>query len=96
MKTGAELIADERNRQVNEKGYDAKNDDAYDDGELSDVGAFLAINPDTTAEVSLPVWGSKLSDHVREKYAADPIRRLAIAGALIAAEIDRLQRAGAK
>ena len=42
-------------------------------------------------DVSGP-WPDVLLLHVREKYACDEVRKLSIAGALIAAEIDRLQR----
>ena len=34
MKTGIELIAAERERQIKELGYDAENDGAYLKGEL--------------------------------------------------------------
>lgn len=92
MKTGAELIAEERQRQINEKGWTAEHDDSHTRGELSDVGALLAIDISTYSDIAVPPWGAKLDDHVREKYADHPVRRLTIAGALIAAEIDRLQR----
>jgi len=91
MKTGAELIAEERHRQVTVGGWTPEHDDKHCDGELSDVAAALAVHPDTTSEISIPVWGSKLDDKLRAR--CDDIRRLTIAGALIAAEIDRLQRA---
>jgi hypothetical protein len=36
-------------------------------------------------------WPCERAEHVKEKYGSDLVSRLAIAGALLAAEIDRLQ-----
>jgi len=38
-------------------------------------------------------WFMRRANHIRTKYANDPIRRLTIAAAMLAAEIDRLMRA---
>lgn len=96
---GAELIAQERRRQVFEKRYDPEHDDEHGDGSLLHAGILLACDvaglevfgvdpPDLGGP-----WPDALCLHVREKHADDEVRRLTIAGAMIAAEIDRLIRA---
>jgi hypothetical protein len=99
VSSGAELIAEERKRQILGEGYNASHDDYHDRGELSAAGASYAMaasaqvkfRRDTMADITPPSqwpWEQewwKLSD--------DPVRTLTKAGALIAAEIDRLQRA---
>ena len=83
MKNGIELIAEKRAKHES-KGWDAKHDKLHRHGELALVAARLIvigtdaniIHPD-----GIPDWGlDKRED----------IDRLAIAGSLIAAEIDRL------
>lgn len=96
MKTGTELIDDERARQIAKEGWTPEHDDEHDEGELSRAAACYATP----------------TDHRRYYASADPmtdppadwpwdpewwkpkdrIRDLVRAGALIAAEIDRLQR----
>jgi hypothetical protein len=98
---GVALIAAERQRQMNEKGWTAEHDDGHTDQTIAHA-AFYILNvhlsgshvPDGSEidRDDLP-WPDRLADHVQHKYANDPVRRLTIAGALIAAEIDRLQRA---
>jgi hypothetical protein len=39
-----------------------------------------------------PQWVEELCEHANRKYRRAPIRRLVIAGALLAAEIERLER----
>lgn len=93
--TGAELIAAERSRQITQENWDSQHDDEHSCGTLSVIAAALAVSG-TDARVEDPCdrvidgydcWG------LRKKHGDNPIRCLAIAGALIAAEIDRLQRA---
>jgi hypothetical protein len=96
MKTGAELIAEERTRQIEEEGWIAANDDDHDHGELALAGAAYALSgiedfalQPLRAEIRrLFPWSP---DWLKPR---NPIRDLTRAGALIAAEIDRLQRAG--
>lgn len=94
MKTGIELIVDERNRQVSDEGWTASHDDDHDDCEMLAAAVLYAAStfPDKRAtEVAraIPFPWDGGSDK-REKH--DRKRRLVIAGALIAAEIDRLSR----
>lgn len=74
-----EAIHIERIRQIANKGYSANHDDDHSDGILANVAAQLILNEND-------LWG------LTAKYAHDRMRQLVIAGALIAAEIDRLAR----
>lgn len=97
---GAGFIAAERSRQFMRKGYDTLHDDEHTDGSLLVAGILIACG---VADLELTVgppdlngpWPDQLAMHVAAKYGDDHIRRLTIAGAMIAAEIDRLQRAKA-
>lgn len=92
MKTGIERIADERKRQIKEEIWTPEHDDAFVNAELSYAAAAYAIpndEPMLVRAVHLWPW-----DHEWWKPTPDDrIRELEKAGALIAAEIDRLQRA---
>jgi hypothetical protein len=93
MKTGIELIAEERTRQIAVKGWTLEHDDEHTDGALRVVAATCAVDG-TDAEVVDPLdrtWGI-VERHGYQGDVPEPIHLLAIAGALIAAEIDRLQR----
>ena len=95
---GAELIAQERRRQVLLKRYDPAHDDAHADGSLLIAGLLIAcdVAGHSLANVDPPdlngPWPDALLLHVREKHAGNEIRQLVFAGAMIAAEIDRLNR----
>lgn len=103
--TGVELIAAERQRQVAEEEFDADHDSYHVDGELAIVAAIYAAAGDKEVKVlrfnvetevsHLPViadaWPERWDPDYDKRGNYDPIRRLTIAGALIAAEIDRLQ-----
>lgn len=78
---GAELIATERSEQFVREGWESSHDDAHTAGELAQAGAAYALNDETL--FPWPDWW---------KPGDDPVRRLVKAGALIAAEIDRLSR----
>jgi hypothetical protein len=93
MKTGIELIADERNRQVSVEGWTPAHDDEHDCGELADAAVVYTLeagerlNTKCIEFVSHWPWALEWW-----KPSPDPVRNLVKAGALIAAEIDRLQR----
>lgn len=96
--TGCELIAEERQRQVDEEGWTSEHDDQHAGGQLAQAGACYAawaecvcIPEHCEPKVGQVVWPFG-ADQFKPK---DRIRNLVRAGALIAAEIDRLQRAGA-
>lgn len=79
---GAELVAMERRRQIFGEGYDDKYDDAHLNGELPDAAvAYITGNTG--------FWSKDLASFKRDD---DQIRNLTKAGAVICAEIDRLQR----
>ena len=95
MKTGIELIAAERARQINVKGWTPEHDDKHTDSELGFAACYYAmpclirVDGVTVAPIDLfpDTWSEAWA-----KRSYDRIRDLAKAGALIAAEIDRLQR----
>lgn len=105
--TGIELIAKERKRQIAEEGWTPEHDDAHTAGCLARAGAvyaahagaglFIEREKGTSADVPAAIR------YVRDgwpwddewwKPNADYKGCLIKAGALIAAEIDRLQRQG--
>lgn len=88
---GVEMILAERIKQVKGKGYDAENDDWWELGQLAVAGSYYAAPTWKGKEPIIAGWG----DFVAKKGEHDRIRQLTIAGALIAAEIDRLKRAAA-
>jgi len=99
---GAELITVERRRQVDEEGYTAAHDAVHNRCEMLhaaqsylELGEFLAFTGRDDAErfyLGRPpradVWPWSL-EYWKPDYSS-PIRNLVKAGALIAAEIDRL------
>jgi hypothetical protein len=100
VKTGIELIKEERDRQINEKGWTAEHDDSENvRGELSMSGSMYAQHasyqckhPYAHISHDIPYdWPDGWSGEWWNP-SIDPIRNLTRAGALIAAEIDRLQR----
>jgi hypothetical protein len=93
MKTGIELIADERARQIAKEGWTPEHDDHHTRGELLDASLSYcraAINVGHPAMQRPPrewPW-----EAIWWKPSPDKVRNLVKAGALISAEIDRLQR----
>lgn len=95
MRDGVNLIMRERNRQLNEEGWDTSHDDAHDMGELARAAACYAVPRDyrtlDRSFVGIPIeW--PFEDKWWKPTPEVRIRELVKAGALIAAEIDRLQR----
>lgn len=94
-RTGAEMIAAERQRQIEREGWTAEHDDEHEWGELARAGACYADHTAAMLEGQEtddphPFWPWRTEDW---KPTSDPIRDLVKAGALLAAEIDRLSRA---
>ena len=86
MKTGIELISEERQRQINIEGWTAEHDSEHVNNELA-LAAACYIVPDIYSSGYWPsTWDPKWFKSTTR------IRDLVKAGALIAAEIDRLQR----
>lgn len=99
--TGAELIAAERQRQIETEGWTPEHDDIHDLDELAIAAACYALpqvyregylgihDPEYGGDGSPRIWPW---DGYWKPVPDDRIRELAKAGALIAAEIDRLGR----
>ncbi len=122
MKTGTELIAAERQRQINKEGYTFAHDDEHDGGEMADAaacyaavaGSFMPYKQETSYAQQIifkDPWpwddgdkrfsfgerrnnpGNFFSDQYPTTLRnAERIDLLTKAGALCAAEIDRLAR----
>lgn len=91
--TGSGLIARERQRQVSEGGYDQTHDDQHTDGELASAAlAYLAAYDGEGHGRAAAHWPWEAEGFTPNEQR--PIWDLIRAGALIAAEIDRLVRAG--
>lgn len=104
---GAGLIAAERQRQMDAEGWTPEHDDRHDDGALARAACVYATDPDTRAELMLTPDGEENVNVPGSGYEPrhwpweggwkptpdDRVRELVKAGALIAAEIDRLERA---
>lgn len=103
--TGAEMIAAERRRQIESEGWTAQHDDTeHAGGGLLEAAVCYAGAAEATYYNPQCVTfkgGWRVGEGVPSdwpwapewwKPSDDPIRNLVKAGALIAAEIDRLQR----
>lgn len=91
MKTGVELITEEREKQISKHGFTGEHHfnhpEWYEDNQLIKAANLLALK-----NLSYNTWFPKNWDAKWFKNLCDrPYKeRLIIAGALIAAEIDRL------
>lgn len=97
---GVDLIRAERLRQIEEEGWSPDHDNVHTKGEMAGAAAIYALHgcgfenphilearrPDVTHKVRIWPWADRFWK------PSDRIRDLVKAGALIAAEIDRLQR----
>lgn len=94
MKTGIELITDERNEQINKHGRTVHQDRLHNSElpyALAKAASSLTIYPMTPVVVEFgrpENWRRDIWDKMCQKKYKE---RLIIAGALIAAEIDRIQ-----
>lgn len=95
MKTGTELIREERLRQVEEEGYGFEHDDEHGAGELAMAAMCYCMLPLWRPAEMAPMGWPWSNGSALDGFKPTPnnrIRELVKAGALIAAEIDRLQR----
>ena len=92
-----ELIAAERQRQIDAEGWTPEHDDAeHYAGELVAAAICYAYHPFSDERLANPVpWRWPWEPESWKPTPKDLIRELIKAGALIAAEIERLQRRGA-
>ena len=91
--TGTELIARERRRQIDEEGWTAACDDGQNPGALSIAAACYALRR-TNAKVHNPDSGDGMDGwpwdiEYDKRNQHSNLKCLVIAGALIAAEIDK-------
>lgn len=89
MKTGIELISEERKRQIEVEMFDAEHDKDQSIGELANAASCYAMEP-CIRPAELPPCHWPWLDFWKPT-PDNRIKELAKAGALIAAEIDRLQ-----
>lgn len=96
-RTALQMIAAERNRQ--RLRYSAEHDATHADGSLVEAAALVALTTHASfdeeglSEVGAAAsaeWVAPWLEHAYRKHAADPVQRLVIGAALLAAEIDRL------
>ncbi len=97
--TGIELIAAERQRQIEVEGYAPEHDDTHVKGEIAQAASVMASLAAFQSEHGHLTTGKKYTSEKHWPWQSqtfkpsdDAIRNLAKAGALIAAEIDRLKR----
>lgn len=96
--SGIEAIAAERRRQIEDEGWTAEHDDAHSLGEISGAAACYALS---ACRPTAQTMKEEINSTIRVIWPWDATwwkpkdRRsdLVRAGALIAAEIDRLDRA---
>lgn len=94
--TGIELIAQERQEQIQKHKYDAEWDKVYVEGELLSFAHYCILHENDAERDNI---GEYLFEEKwmnlelkRKVDLKSPLQRLIIAGALIAAEIDRIQK----
>ncbi len=97
MKTGIELITEERQRQIDVEGWTPEHDRHHTEGELALAAAYYAMT-DEMIDFIDNEWGNDMHLHIwpfeLESLKRSPenrVRELQKAGALIAAEIDRIK-----
>lgn len=95
MHNALALIAEERQRQIIVKGWTREHDDTHDNHELPLMAAVYAM----PASHRYPALIQHLCPWPDQQFPdphtkAERVRELVKAGALIVAEIERMQRAG--
>lgn len=102
--SGIGRIAKERQRHFDVEGWTPEHDNQYDQGELAMAAACYSAFAQMLCKVECEGLREQLVDEAEPaewwpwdeswwKPSPDPIRNLEKAGALIAAQIDRLERA---
>jgi hypothetical protein len=86
------LIAAERERQVTAEGWTPEHDDHHDGSHLAQAAACYALPP-IALRRTVWEWVWPWHEDWWKPSPDDRVRELTKAGALIAAEIDRLTRA---
>jgi hypothetical protein len=103
MKTPIEMIAEEHKKNREIRGFTPEHDDQHESGSMAMAAALYASPSDDLAKVIesedgqmyfCDAWPWDKAWDKRKKH--DMMRRLQIAGALIVAEMERLQRREAR
>lgn len=98
MNKFAEMMSNERQRQIEEELYTVEHDDVHNHGDLADAAACYAATPQWIFKGSKPTSYKKLiplwpwDEQWYKKHKHERKRQLIIAGALIIAELERLER----
>lgn len=101
MKNSIQIIQEERQRQILVEGYTDKHDDEHGGGEMAFAASCYARYAGYQSEIDGSEFGSVNKELVDSEWPWElswwkpedsKIKNLAKAGALIAAEIDRIQR----
>ncbi len=91
MSPAIKLIMAERERQIADDGYTPYHDDFHISGELAAAAACYVLPPEIRSESLLgKIWPWDADEFKPTPH--DPCHDLVKAGALIVAEIERLQR----
>lgn len=99
LDSGVAMIANERARQIAKEQFTPEHDDQHNEGQLLSAAVCYVDMADTQIDGYGPLEGVPFDwpwDRTWWKPSPDPIRNLTKAAALIASEIDRLQRAANK
>lgn len=93
---GVEMIAAERQRQIEKEGYTLEHDANHVDGELAFLACYYAMPCMMLRPEGKEVYVIRPDEfkdetgwNIPDRHQHDRNRQLAIAGALIAAELDR-------
>lgn len=92
MSQAAQDVLAERRRQIEAEGWTPEHDDAHNNGELAEAAGCYALHHNDPGLKGAPAWWPW---HAAWWKPADPRRNLIKAGALILAELERLDRASA-
>jgi hypothetical protein len=94
--SGVDLIAAERQRQIEQEGWTPAHDALHGSEDLAAAAACYAQPPVVRGQHGAPPWLWPWSEADWKPTPNERIRELTKAGALIAAEIDRLQNRGGR
>ncbi len=102
MKTPIELIQEERQRQITAEGYTAEHDDRHTHGEIATAAGCYAHTAGMQEKHGMiqtpPCFVHKAWPWERDAFKGNnpPLTNLVKAGAMICAEIERIQRREAR
>lgn len=86
-------FSSERGHQISVEGYDADHDDSHTQGEIALMAATYAALAGRSSVAAMYAW--PWDEAMPKSLTSEPRRLLIIAGALILAEVERIDRAAA-